>query len=168
LLVNVIRFSDGPTQCEVWELPDAGWDDWASQADVFLAYAIQGMSAAYLRESIEWLEVNYWPDTARLIVFPSSDPYGDRGERVCFQLCSSHLQTAFDAAALLRSEAEQDAAWDALCRGVWSRVSECLLVGEASRELKAARAAHRMRVAGYDYCPGEGLCWLGEDGSLIA
>src|SRR5262245_17771701 len=95
-VVEVIRFIDGSTRHEVWELPDSGWDDWAAAADRFLAHAIRGIAAEYAAELVEWLEINHWPYSGRLIVFPSQDgPHGDREERVCFELASEHLLSMF-------------------------------------------------------------------------
>jgi hypothetical protein len=165
--VKVIRFTDGPTRNEVWELPDAGWDEWAAVADEFLAHAIRGISAEYSREPVEWLEINHWPYSGRLIVFPSQEgPHGDRGERICFELASEHLLTVFRRVTSEVPETDRELVWVDLSRRVWVRVSECLLSGAAGRELATARRSHRLRVAGYDYQPGEGLWRVTEDGAL--
>jgi hypothetical protein len=167
--VEVIRFTDGHTRHEVWELPDSGWDDWAATADRFLARAIRGIASEYAGEQVEWLEVNHWPYSGRLIVFPSQDgPHGDRGERVCFELASEHLLTVFRQVKDAAPEADREWVWVELSRRVWVRTSECLLSGAAGRELTAARQLHRLRVAGYDYRPGDGLYWLTEDGAFRA
>src|SRR5262245_44712841 len=138
--MEVIQFTDGPTRYEVWELPDAGWDDWAGVVDRFLAHAIQGIAAEYTNAQAEWLEVNHWQDSGRLIVFPSQDgPHGDRGERVCFELSSKHLEAASRHISKAIQGREQEAAWEVLAERVWRRVGECLVRGEAAAELTAAR-----------------------------
>jgi hypothetical protein len=167
--VEVIQFTDGPTNCEVWELPDAGWDDWAGVVDRFLAHAIRGITVAYTGEPVEWLEVNHWQESGRLIVFPSQDgPHGDRGERVCFELSSKHLEAASRRIGEAVPEAEQETAWAALAERVWLRVGECFAGGEAAAALAAARQSHRLRVAGYDYNSGEGPQRLTETGAFAA
>jgi hypothetical protein len=167
--VEVIRFSDGPTRYEVWELPDAGWEDWAAVADRFLAHTIRGIAAEYASEPVEWLEINNWPYSGRLIVFPSQGgPHGDRGERVCFELASEHLLSVYRRVNYEVSEADREWVWVDLSRRVWARVSECLLRGTAGQEFAVARRSHKLRVAGYDYQPGEGLWWLTEDGQFRA
>jgi hypothetical protein len=163
--VKVMQFTDGPTRNEVWELPDTGWNHWSAVADEFLAYSIAGIATEYATEPVEWLEINLWPHSGRLIVFPSHDgPEGDRGERVCFELASEHLLSLFQLVDASSPQADQ--AWADLSRHVWGRVSQCLTEGAAARELKVARRTHRLRIAGYDYQPGEGLWWLTEDGRL--
>jgi hypothetical protein len=163
--VEIIRFTDGPTLHEVWELPDAGWDDWATTADQFLADAIRAIVAEYPGERVEWLEVNYWQDSGRLIVWPSQEgPHGDRGERVCFELSSQYLEAASLAISESVPDSEKDAAWAALGDRVWRRVGVCLTTGTAGRELAVARRSHPLRVAAYDYNPGEGPFRLSQDG----
>ncbi len=168
--MEVSRFTDGPTRCEVWRLPDAGWDHWAATVDRFLAHAIRGSIAAeYAGEPIEWLEVNHWPSSGRLIVFPSSNgPHGDRGERVCFELASAHLEAASRWISCSDLESDQELAWAELAERIWRRIGECLVGGMAARELAAARQEHRLRVAAYDYNPGEGPWRLTESGAFAA
>lgn len=166
--MEIHRFKDGPTRCETWELPDAGWEDWASNVDRFLAHAIRGIAAEYAGEPVEWLEINYWQSSGRLIVFPSqSGPFGDRGERVCFELSSEHLEGGSRRVGDSVPDSEQDAAWGRLAASVWRCVNQCLTAGEASRELSAARGSHKLRVVGYDYDPGEGPFRLTESGELV-
>ena len=163
--MEVIRFTDGPTLHEVWELPDAGWDDWATTVDQFLAHAIRAIVAEYTGEPVEWLEVNHWQVSGRLLVWPSQEgPHGDRGERVCFELAGMHLETASRVISESAPDAEKDAAWAALADRVWRRVGECFTSGGARRELAVARRSHRLRVAAYDYNPGEGPFRLSQDG----
>ena len=163
--MQVVRFTDSGTRQETRELPDAGWDDWAACCDRFLAHSIRGIATEYAGDPVEWLEVNYWQNSGRLIVFPSRDgPHGNRGERVCFELSSEHLEAESRRVSELVSKPEQDASWEALASRVWHRVSECLTSGEAYRELSTARRSHKMRVAGYDYNPGEGPFHLDESG----
>jgi hypothetical protein len=107
--VEVVRFTDGPTRHEIWELPDAGWKDWCTVADRFLAHAIRGIATEYASEPVEWLEINHWPYSGRLIVFPSGDgPHGDRGERVCFELAGEHLLSEFRRINAEASEADRE------------------------------------------------------------
>jgi hypothetical protein len=165
--MEVVRFTDGACCHEVWKLPDRGWDDWSACVDQFLAHAIGGIAAEYVRESVEWLEINHWPYSGRLIVFPSREgPPGDRHERVCFELTSQHLEAAFQQVDESVSGAERETVWVALSRRVWLLVSECLQSGASGQELVAARRRHLFRVAGYDYNPGEGLWWLTETGAF--
>jgi hypothetical protein len=167
--MEVITFDDGPTRCEVWKLPDGGWDDWAATVDRFLAHAIRGIAAEYAGGTVEWLELNQWPISGRLIVFPSQDgPGGDRGERVSFELASDHLEAASERIGDTVPEPKQEAAWEALARRVWRRIGECLRDGDAAVELAAARRSFRLRVAGYDYDPGEGPPRLTESGAYLA
>jgi hypothetical protein len=165
--LQVVRFTDNGTRYETWELPDAGWADWAAHIDLLMAHAIREIAAEYIGEPVEWLEVNYWQETGRLIVFPSQDgPHGDRAERVCFELSSEHLEAESRRVSQSVPEAEQEGAWEALAARVWHLVSACLTTGEAARELAAARRSHALRVAGYDYNPGEGPFRLAEGGGL--
>lgn len=167
IVVEVVRFTDGPTRHEVWELADRGWDDWAAVVDRFLAHAIRGIAAEYAGEPVEWLEINQWPYTGRLLVFPSQDgPHGDRQERVCFELAGEHILSEFRRVKTEAAEADLEWVWTDLSRRVWRHVSACLLSGAASKELSTARQCHRLKVAGYDYQPGEGLWWLTEDGEF--
>ena len=92
----------------------------------------------------------------------------DRGERVCFELASAYLLAEFDRVNDNAPDTDREPAWIDLSRRVWAQVSECLLGRTAGRELIAARRSHRLRVAGYDKNPGEGLWWLAEDGALRA
>ena len=85
-----------------------------------------------------------------------------------FELASEHLLTVFRRVTSEVPETDREWVWVDLSRRVWVRVSECLLSGAAGRELATARRSHRLRVAGYDYQPGEGLWWLTEDGALQA
>jgi hypothetical protein len=165
--VQVVKFTDGLTRHETWELPDNGWDDWATVTDRFLGHAIAGIAAEYVGDSVEWLEINGWPISGRLIVFPSQDgPFGNRGERVCFELSSKHLEAAFCRIGEVVPDADRDAAWTTLSRNIWNRVSECLISGKASQEFAIARQSHRLLIAGFDYEAGEKLCWLKKDGAL--
>lgn len=165
--MQVVKFQDGPTRCETWELPDGGWDDFVAVVDRFLAFAIAGIAAEYGGEAVKWLEVNGWPTSGRLMVFPSHEgPFGNRGERVCFELSSKHLEAACSRIGEALPTSDRDAAWTALGRRVWGRVSECLASGAASQELARARRIHKLRIAGYDYEPGEKLFWLTQEGAL--
>ena len=167
--MEVVRFEDGPTRYETWELPDAGWPDWASVADDFLMHAVRGVVVAYPGDSAEWLEVNHWPSSGRLIVFPSEGgPYGDRGEKVCFELSSAYLALASRRIGASGSAAEQERAWGELSARVWRRVGECLVAGAAAAELAVARRTLKLRVTGYDFTPGEGRWRLTEAGEYAA
>ena len=165
--MEVTKFIDGPTRYEVWKVPDAGWGHWAETVDRFLAYAIQGIVAEYAGEPIEWLEVNHWQISGRLIVFPSHDgPGGNRGGRICFELSSAHLEAASRRVSDFVPEAEQDGAWAVLAERVWRRVGECLISGAAAADLVAARRSHHLRMAGYNYTPGEFPPRLTESGAF--
>jgi hypothetical protein len=165
--VDVVRFTDGGTSYETWELPDAGWEDWSAKVDHFLAHAIQRIAAEYADDLVEWLEINYWQNSGRLIVFPSRDgPLGDRGERVCFELSSEFLANQSRWVSESVQEPEQDGVWEEFASSVWRRVGESLLGGQSAHQLAVARKLHKMRVAGYDYSPGEGPFRLAESGAL--
>jgi hypothetical protein len=69
---EVVRFTEGGMRNATWELPAAGCADGAAHVDVLLAHAIRGIAAEYIGEPVEWSEVNDWPDSGRLIVFPSA------------------------------------------------------------------------------------------------
>ena len=167
--MEIVRFEDGPTEHETWELPDAGWPDWASVADRFLAHALRGVVAAYAGDSAEWLEVNHWPSSGRVIVFPTEGgPHGDRGERVCFELSSEYLAVASRRIGATGSDPEQALAWGELSARVWPRVGECFTAGVAAAELAVARRTLKLRVAGYDLTPGEGPSRLTEAGGCAA
>ena len=71
--MQVVEYQDGRCHCIVWELPDNGWEDVARQFDSFLAHAIAAIAAGYAADPVEWLEINRWPDSGRLMVFPSQD-----------------------------------------------------------------------------------------------
>jgi len=99
---------------------------------------------------------------------PSQDgPHGDRGVRVCFELSSGYLEAESQRVSESVPEAEQEEAWEALAARVWRRVGESLAGGAASEELAAARRSHRLRVAAYDYNPGEGPFRLDENGAPV-
>jgi hypothetical protein len=161
--MEISEFQDGGTRCFCWKLPHGGWDDLARKLDEYLTSAIGTIIAAYADKPIAWLELNYWPDSGRLIVFPSEDgPFGDRGERVCFQFFSDYMQNEFDRICQLPDENQQDIGWEELATKIWNRVGECLTAGQAHIALSSARATHAMRVAAFDYCAGEGLFRLEE------
>ena len=166
--MNIVRFTDGPTRYETWELPDASWEDFASAVDRFLSHAIRAIAAEYDGSPVEWLEVSYWRVAGRLIVFPSKDgSHRDRVERLCFELASRHLEAESHRINRSFPEDDRDAAWEAQAVAVWRLVGGCFADGNASRELAAARRTHRMRVTGYDYNLGEGPLRLTEDGGFI-
>lgn len=111
--------------------------------------------AAYPGDSVGWFEVNHWPSSGRLIAFRSEGgPYGERGEKVCFELSSAHLALASRHIGVTGSAAEQERAWGDLSGRAWRRVGECLTAGAAA-ELAVARQTLTLRVAGYDFTPGE-------------
>ncbi len=142
--MEVVRFTDGETRHEAWELSDAGWDDWASRLDSFLEHAIRGIAAEYDDTPVEWLEINYWQNSGRLIVFRSQDgPHGDRSERICFELASEHLEAESRRVSESLPEPEQDASWQALASRVWRRVSECLASGKPAGSCRLLAAGTR-------------------------
>jgi len=146
--MQVVKYQDGRCRCVCWELPETGWADVARHIDPFLVQAIQAIAAEYADDPVQWLEINYWPASGRLIVFPAQDgPWGHRGERVYFELHSRHLDND-----LSRID-------DAL---VWEQEGECLRNRKASLQLAEARQSHRLRLAAFDYDFGEGLFHLSE------
>jgi hypothetical protein len=161
--MQVLESEDGRRRCVHWELPDSGWEDVAQSIDPFLVEAIRAVTAEYAGEAVEWLEINHWPDTGRLMVFPAQDgPYGNRGERVYFELDSGYLENEFRRIADSLPDEEREDAWETLGRTVWRRTGDCLRCGQASRQLAEARKVHRLRLAAFDYCFGEGLFHLSE------
>lgn len=142
-------------------LPDRGWDDVCAQIDTFLADAIRAIAAEYANEPVEWLEINRWPSSGRLIVFPSQQgPDGDRKERICCQLNSDYLENEWTRIGDSSEDGEEDAAWETLGSQVWDRVESCLRSGNAAHALEDARRFHPFRLATYDYDFGEGLFYL--------
>lgn len=166
---RVTRSRHGPTRLECWELPDAGWADWAATVDRFLAHALRGIAATCSGGQAAWLEVFADTNSGRLIVFPSRDGVGwDRGEPVRFELESRHLDEAWGRLIRELPPAGQDAGLEELDRRAWARVGECLTAGEASRELAAARRSLRLLVSGYDGDPEVGRVRLSEAGEFVA
>jgi hypothetical protein len=120
--------------------------------------AIQAIATEYANEPVEWLEINHWPDSGRLIVYPSQQgPHGDRDERICCQLISDYLKAEWTRIGDSIPANEQKNAWALLGKKVWDRVGECLRSGEAAQVLKDTRKFHRFRLATFDYDFGEGL-----------
>jgi len=160
--MEITEFQDGQVRCPCWRLPNRGWDDLSQRLDDYLAECFRSIVAAYTDKVVAWVELNYWPDTGRLIVFPSDDgPFGDRNERVCFQLFSDHLQQEFDRICELPDEQRQDK-WDRLGQKLWNRVGDSLREGKAQHALASARLSHPMKLAAFDYTAGEGLFHLPE------
>jgi hypothetical protein len=158
--MEITEFHDGGTKCPCWRLPNLGWDDVSDKLDTYLSECFRTIAAAYTDKPVAWIELNYWPDTGRFIVFPSDDgPFGDRNEKVCFQLFSDYLQQEFDRICELPDEQRQ-AEWDALGQKLWNRVGDCLKDGEAQAALSSARLSHPMKIAAFDYDAGEGLFHL--------
>jgi hypothetical protein len=144
-----------------WDLPDQGWEDLVRHIDPFLASAIQTVTAEYAKDPVEWLEINHWPDSGAIIVFPAHDgPYGNRGERICFTLSSNYLENEFLRIGEITSVHQQEAAWKELGEKVWGRIGDCLRHGQASRELAEARKVHPFRLAAFDFDFPEGLFHL--------
>src|SRR4051794_17181928 len=113
-LMKVLEQQEGRCRNVYWDVPDGGWEEAARHIDPFLADAIRAVDAEYAGDPAEWLVVNHWPDSGRLIVYPAQDgPYGNRGERVCFQLCSGHLEAAFRQFADLLPDGERERAFEA-------------------------------------------------------
>jgi hypothetical protein len=109
-------------------------------------------------DAVEWLEINHWPNSGRLMVFPSQDgPFGNREERLYFELSSEHLEKENRRVGDSLPDGKRDEAWEALNRKVWEQVGNALRIGEASRQLAEAHKEHRFRLAAYDYDFGEGL-----------
>jgi hypothetical protein len=156
--MEITQFQDGGVRCPCWQLPNLGWEDLSDKLDDYLFECFRSIAAAYPDKPVEWVELNYWPDTGRLIVYSSDDPF-DRTERVCFQLFSDYLQQEFDRICEMPDEQRQ-AEWDALGQKLWDRIGECLTNGQAHRTLLSARVAHPMKIAAFDYTPGEGLFHL--------
>jgi hypothetical protein len=167
--MEITEFQDSGTRCPCWRLPNRGWDDFAENLDGYLADCFRLIAAACPDKPVAWVELNYWPDTGRLIVYPSDEgPFGDRNERVRFQLFSDHLQQEFERICELPDEHKQ-VEWDALGQKLWDRVGECLRNGKAQHALSSARLSHPMKLATFDYAAGEGLFHLPDiDGKATA
>jgi hypothetical protein len=158
--MEITEFNDGNTKCPCWRLANSGWADLSDKLDDYLSECIRSIAAAYPDKAVEWVELNYWPDTGRLIVYPSDSPFGDRTERVCFQLFSDYLQEEFDQICEIPDE-QNEAEWDALGQKLWDRVGECVTNGEANRALLSARVADPTdnTVRGLDSAIGK-LVWI--------
>ncbi len=139
-----------------WKVPDRGWDDVDRQIDLFLSQAIQAIALEYADEPVEWLEINRWPDSARLIVYPSRNLKGDRDERICCQMFSDHLQAEWERGAKPGPDSENET-FERLDEKVWQSVMRSLENGAAAKALAQARSVHRLRVAAYNYDFHEGL-----------
>lgn len=158
--MEIIEFPVGSGRCICWCLPNRGWDDFSRTLDDYLAQCFRSIAAAYPDKPVAWVVLNYWPDSGRLIVFPSDlGAFGDRNERVCFQLCSDHLEMEFDRTCELADE-QAELEWDELEKKMWNCVDECLKSGNAQHVLSFTRFSHPMRLAAFDYDPGEGLFQL--------
>jgi hypothetical protein len=146
-----------------WDLPDQGWKDVARRIDPFLASAIRAIAAEYAADPVQWLVINHWADSGRLLVYPAQDgPNGDRGERIFFDFNSDYLENRHSYITEALTGLELQRAWKELAGVVWWRVSDCLRHGKASRQLAEARKVHRLRLAAFDYGFGEGLFYLTE------
>jgi hypothetical protein len=155
--MEITSSTDGNLRQISWDLPDQGWEDVAGELDRFLAAAIQGIAEEYAAEPVAWLEINHWGDSGRLIVFPAQDgPYGNRDERILYDLNSAYLETEFARIAKSLTGNERLLAWKELEDKVWERVRESLCHGEASRSLADARRVYRFRLAAFDYTFEEG------------
>lgn len=152
-----------PRSCDdsCWNLADYGWAHLTQQLDEFLSTAIARVEAVYDKFPANWLELNCWPDSGRLIVYPSTEgPFGERDEKVFLQLFSDYLRSEFDRIGSLDRD-QQDQEWDALGERFWGAIEACLTTGKARAALSAARRSSPLRIAAFDYEPGEGLFHLG-------
>lgn len=155
--MEITEFQDGSMRCVCWQLPNHGWNDVAEKLDDFLAECFLTIEARYPDKPVTWVELNFRPDGGRLIVFPSDEgPFGDRNERICYQLFSDHLQQQFDQTCGAEDELKQ-AEWDGIEKKLWDRVGECLTAGKAHNAISLMRATHPMKIAGFNYNAGEGL-----------
>jgi len=151
---SLSRNSQSCASC--WQVPNTGWEDVDRQIDLFLAASIREIVQEYADEPVEWLEINRWPDSGRLIVFPSRDLKGNRDERICCQMFSDYLQAEWDRSAKLETDSQNEA-WNFLDEKVWQSILHALQHGAASQVLAEARSIHRLRVAAYDYDLHEGI-----------
>jgi hypothetical protein len=154
--MQVTEQQEGRCRNVYWSLPDQGWEDLACQIDSFLASAIQAIAKEYAADPVEWLVINHWPDSGRLIVYPAQDgPCGNRGERIYLQIRSSYLEDEFRRITETLTDSQVNLALGELADKVWERVGECLRHGQASRHLAEARKVHWFRLAMFDYNFGE-------------
>jgi hypothetical protein len=165
-VLEVVRSTDGRTRCEDWRLNDAAWSDWESVCDDFLTHVIRTIRSKCSSLEAEWLQFVFWPNSGRLVVFPSRLGIGEGGEPVRFALSSRHLEAAHRQILSVPKE-EQVAAEESLSRRVWSRVGKCLTEESAARELLHARRSLRLRVTTCEYESEEGPERLSEDGQFI-
>lgn len=167
--MQIIEYQDGHCRCINWELPDTGWENVANFIDLFMDQALCTILAEYREERVEWLEINHWPISGRLMVFPSQDgPGGNREERLYFELYSQHLQHEFNRISDSLPEEERDRALKELCLKVWQRIGDSLRNGQASQQWTEARKVHRLRLAALDHNFGEGPIRLSELDELAA
>lgn len=161
--MQVFEQQEGGCRRVYWKLPDQGWEDVAGQIDPYLASAIQGIAKEYAPDPVEWLVINHWPDSGRLLVYPAQDgPYGNRGERIYFEISSGYLRNEFARISDLPTDNDVQRELKTLEDTVWGRVGECLRQGQASRRLAEARKIHRFYLAIFNYCFPEGLLRLTE------
>ena len=162
--MDVSEFHDDGVRCIGWSLPNSGWDDLSATICQFLTDALTGILQECSGEQLNWIEMNYWPDSGRLMVFPSqSGPLGDRDEPIFFQLCSGYLTEEWNRiAAIVDQPEQQERQWEKLATRLWDRVSVCLSTGDAGETLKLAREKQTIKLAAYHYNPGEGIFRLPE------
>src|SRR5262249_22614701 len=153
------EFADGDCRCVSWLVPDAGREDAIRHIDPFLSAAIRGIAAAHDGEPVEWLELNHWPSSGRLMVYPSRHgPFGGRTARSYFQLCSDYFEGEWRRIGSSSVVDElKDRSLGELSDRLWRAVGESLRRGAAWKALAEARRIHPCRLAAFDYEPGEGL-----------
>src|SRR4029077_13928736 len=111
-VMQVTENQDGRCRRVYWDLPDQGWEDLARQLDPFLAISIQAIATEYADDCVEWLVINRWPDSGRVLVYPAQDgPNGNRGEKIFFDLSSAYLENEFSRIGELVSGHERSLGW---------------------------------------------------------
>lgn len=145
----------GGVRLEIWQLADAGWDDWAGVVDRFLKQAIESLHLACGAGQMREIHINLWPDGGRLIVFVSEpadsrDPPGagylemDAGYiEASYADFGSRLDAAHAQCPEAHPIALQWAQWELR---LWSRIADCLSGGEASMALRAVRSNGEARI----------------------
>jgi hypothetical protein len=165
--MEVLEYQEGDCHCMVWRTTAAGWLELSVRVDALLATAIARITEELTADDAQWLEINYWPDAGRLVVFPSAREHrGQPAERFCFELSSKFLASEFVRVVENAPADCKQPEWQQTERLVWITVSSALRENQAAAKLREARKTHPLRIVGYSFDLKENLVRLEEDGRL--